>query len=123
MPSSANIGAVIRRLRERWRLKQQDVVEYARLDRSSSYISSIETGKTSPTLAELEAMSIVFRTTVSRMIQEAGGEQGEAPTADDPATRLVALFRGLDPDEQELALAFLQLLTDRRQEKALPGRR
>ena len=52
MPSATNIGAVIRRLRERWRLTQQDVVEYARLERSASYISSIETGKTSPTLAE-----------------------------------------------------------------------
>lgn len=114
MSASDNLGPVIRRLRERWRLTQQDVVEYARLERSSSYISSIETGKTSPTLAELEALAIVFRTDAISLIRQAGGEVQPPAAPDDPAEKLVALYRTLPPEKQELALDFIQFLTERR---------
>ncbi|NLC56268.1 MAG: helix-turn-helix transcriptional regulator [Armatimonadetes bacterium] len=110
MPSATNIGAVIRRLRERWRLTQQDVVEYARLERSASYISSIETGKTSPTLAELEAMAIVFRTNVIDLIREAQGEEPAAPAPETSFAHILELLRALDPPGQALAEELLKVL-------------
>ncbi|HHX40837.1 MAG TPA: helix-turn-helix domain-containing protein [Armatimonadetes bacterium] len=113
MAGTLQIGPVVRRLRERWRLTQQDVVEYARLERSSSYISSIETGKTSPTLAELEALAVVFRTTLFEMIREAGGGTDEGAPAHDLTPQLNALFRELSTEDQELALEILRLLARR----------
>lgn len=111
MSMAAQIGPVLRRLRERWRLTQQEVVEYARLDRSPSYISSVETGKTSPTLAELEALAIVFRTSVPDILREAQGEPDAA--ANDSATqRIVELCRQLDPESQALAEDLIRVLID-----------
>ena len=49
-----NIGPTVRRRREWARLTQQELVDHTRMDRSASYISAIETGRTSPTLQELE---------------------------------------------------------------------
>lgn len=40
------IGSLLKRQRDRHGWTQQEVVDRARLDRSSSYISSLETGKT-----------------------------------------------------------------------------
>ena len=117
MAAADNIGSVVRCLRERWRLKQQDVVDYARLERSSSYISGIETGKTSPTLAELEAMAVVFRTTLIDMVREAQGERVEESATEQEPGRLVVLFRALPREQQELALDFLQLLVERRNKR------
>lgn len=113
MAGTIRIGPVVRRLRERWRLTQQDVVEYARLERSSSYISSIETGKTSPTLAELEALAVVFRTTLFDMVREAQGGQDEGSPAHESVQQVDSVFRDLSPEDQELALEFLRLLAKR----------
>lgn len=118
MAAATNIGAVIKRLRERWRLTQQDVVSYARLERSASYLSSIETGKTSPTLAELEAIAIVLRTNALDLLREAQGVASEAaPQPEDATGRLVALFQTLPPAQQELALDLVQCLSEREQRK------
>jgi transcriptional regulator with XRE-family HTH domain len=100
-------------------MTQQDLVEYTGLDRSASYISSIETGRTSPTLAELEAIARVFRTTAIDMIQEAGG----APAAARPdgpegesggqERRVLTLFQSLSEAGQDLAVELLDLLAER----------
>src|SRR5947209_10475114 len=106
-----NVGPAVRRLRERHRMTQQELVEYTGLDRSSSYISSIETGRTSPTLYELEQIARVYQVPLIQLLQEAGGEASaseEEPLADRLGPRLAALYEGLSPEDQDLAVAFLQ---------------
>src|SRR6476620_6577748 len=104
-----NVGPLVKRCRERYRMTQQDLVEYTGLDRSASYVSSIETGRTSPTLAELEAIARVLRTTAIEMIQEAGGAPGAARSAGPEGEsagqgqRALALFESLSAAGQELA--------------------
>ncbi len=113
-----NIGPTLRRRREWARVTQQELVEHTRMDRSASYVSALETGKSSPTLAELEMLARYFRLTVIELLQEAleettrreqrmgaGGE--EPPPSDD---RLQRLFAGLGEPDQELTLDFLELL-------------
>src|SRR5438270_2463916 len=102
-----NVGPVVRRLRERHRMTQQELVEYTGLDRSSSYISSIETGRTSPTVYELEQIARVYQVPLIQLLQE-GGEaasaSGEEPLQDRLGPRLAALYESLSPEDQELAV-------------------
>jgi transcriptional regulator with XRE-family HTH domain len=111
-----NVGPVVRRLRERHRMTQQDLVEYTGLDRSSSYISSIETGRTSPTLHELEQIARVYQVPLQELLQEGGHSAGsgdEQSLDDRLGPRLAALYEGLSPEDQALAVDFMQLLADR----------
>ena len=118
-----NIGPTIKRYRERWRLTQQELVDYLGIDRSASYISSIETGKTSPTLAELEHLGRVFRTTAVDLIMEAQGASGPSTATETPEEqRLAALFQSLPTADRELAMDLLQFLADRsRRGVVVPG--
>ncbi len=107
------IGPVVRRLREQYRMTQQDVVEYAHLDRSSSYISAIETNKTSPTLFELERIAQVFRTTAVNLIHEAQeGAAAPAPVGGE-SSRILDLYESLSQEDRALGEELLQLLLHR----------
>src|SRR6186997_3283796 len=114
-----NIGPILRKRREWARLTQQELVDHTRLDRSASYISALETGKSSPTLAELERLANYFRLDVIELLQEAmeashrpsAAPAESTPPADD---RLQRVFESLEPPDQELALAFLDLLARHR---------
>lgn len=108
-----NLGPVLRRHRERHRLTQQDLVDYARLDRSASYISSLETGKTSPTLAELEAIAQVFRTTVPDLMEQARGNLGAPQNRASGVQRLVTAYESLPEDQRALALDLVEFLAER----------
>lgn len=111
-----NVGPVVRRLRERHRMTQQDLVEYTGLDRSSSYISSIETGRTSPTLYELEQIARVYQVPLLQLLDEGGQAEnsaGDASLEDRLGPRLAALYDSLSLEHQSLAVDFLQLLADR----------
>lgn len=107
------VGPVIRRLRERHRMTQQDLVEYTGLDRSASYISSIETGRTSPTLHELEQLARVYRVSLFDLLQDGGGDSGGASEEERLGPRLAALYEGLPPEDQDLVVEFVQLLAER----------
>jgi transcriptional regulator with XRE-family HTH domain len=114
-----NVGPMVKRLRERHRMTQQELVEYTGLDRSSSYISSIETGRTSPTIYELEQIARVYQVPLQELLQ-LGAETNEAegePLVDRLGPRLAALYESLSPEDQELAVAFLQLLADRQRRR------
>ena len=89
------IGPLVRKYRERHRMTQQDLVDYTGLDRSASYFSSIETGRTSPTLVELEAIARVFRTPLLDFIAEAGEAASSAPRQGEPgeSERAAALIK------------------------------
>src|SRR5262245_13242087 len=116
------VGQMVRRLRERHRMTQQELVEYTGLDRSSRYISSIETGRTSPTIYELEQIARVYQVSIQDLLQEgggaAGGEDAGAGLEDRLGPRLAALYEGLPPEDQELAVDFLQLLAERRRRRS-----
>ena len=116
-----NVGPMVRRLRERHRMTQQELVEYTGLDRSSSYISSIETGRTSPTLYELEQIARVYQVALQDLLQEGGvavDATGAEPLEDRLGPRLAALYESLTPEDQSLAVDFMQLLADRRRRGA-----
>jgi transcriptional regulator with XRE-family HTH domain len=109
-----NIGPTIKRYRERWRLTQQELVDYLGIDRSASYISSIENGKTSPTLGELEHLARVFRTTAIDLVMEAQGAAASTGSQETPEEqRLVALYQSLPAADQALAMDLLQFVADR----------
>ena len=108
------IGSLLKRQRDRHGWTQQEVVDRAGLDRSSSYLSGIETGKTSPTIAELEALARLFGTTAVDVLREATGITPDfefEPNSD--LSRLVTLYQALDPLEKESGLAYLEFLLDR----------
>jgi len=115
-----NIGPTLKRRREWARLTQQELIDHTRMERSASYISALETGKSSPTLVELEQLARYFRVGVIELLQEAMDESARrgasVDTADAPATddRLARVYAALDEEDQELALEMLQLLARRR---------
>jgi transcriptional regulator with XRE-family HTH domain len=104
------IGPLVRKYRERHRMTQQDLVDFTGLDRSASYFSSIETGRTSPTLAELEAIARVFRTTVVDFILEAG--DASAGTSRREGGSTPPPVRGVERPESDRALDLLESLSD-----------
>src|SRR5260370_19789781 len=110
---SINVGPVVRRMRERHRMTQQELVEYTGLDRSSSYISSIETGRTSPTLYELEQIARVYQVSLQDLLQE-GGAAGDAtggePLEDRLRPPLAAPHENPSPAHQPLTADFIQPL-------------
>ena len=110
------LGPILKRLRERHRMTQQDVVDYANVDRSSSYISAIENGKTSPTVFELERIAQVFRTTAVDLMLEAQEGEAAAPAGGD-VQRILSLYERLPESERSLAADFLQLLIERAAKK------
>src|SRR5204863_9336003 len=111
---ATKLGPTIKRYREGWRQQQQELVDYTGIDRSASYISSIETGKTSPTLTELEHLARVFRTTAVDLILEAQGAPATSGSTETPEEqRLVTLFGSLPKPDQALAVDLLQFLADR----------
>jgi transcriptional regulator with XRE-family HTH domain len=115
------LGTLLKRQRERHGWTQQEVVERAGLDRSSSYISSLETGKTSPSVEELEALARLFGTTSLDLLREVSGITPDwefEPNSD--LARLVTLYQALDPVEKDSALAYLEFLLERQRRKVLP---
>src|SRR5437763_15050298 len=102
-----NIGPILRRRREWARLTQQELVDHTRMDRSASYVSALETGRSSPTLVELEQLARYFRLTVIELLEEAmeetarrsGERPAEAPPEDD---RLQRVFSALSENDREL---------------------
>ncbi len=114
------LGTLLKRQRERHGWTQQEVVERAGLDRSSSYISSIETGKTSPSIDELDALTRLFGTTSIDLLRETSGITPDwefEPNSD--LSRLVTLYQALDPVEKDSALAYLEFLLERQQRKVI----
>jgi transcriptional regulator with XRE-family HTH domain len=114
-----NIGPTLKRRREWARLTQQELIDHTRMDRSASYISALETGRSSPTLIELEQLARYFRLTVLELLSEAmedSERRGLSTSAAAPAEdeRLQRAFAALDEADQELALDLLQVLVRRR---------
>jgi transcriptional regulator with XRE-family HTH domain len=114
------IGSLLKRQRDRHGWTQQEVVDRAGLERSSSYLSGIEMGRTSPTIAELEALARLFRTTSVDLLQEATGLNPDLEFApDSDLARLLTLYQALDPLEKESGLAYLEFLLERQHRQVI----
>ncbi|MCL5998785.1 MAG: helix-turn-helix domain-containing protein [Chloroflexi bacterium] len=123
MPDS--LGYILKRLREKKHYTQAEVIERSGLERSSSYISSLETNKTSPTIEELESLAVVYGTTVFDILSEA---KGISPTWDftpNPDIRLLLNFyESLNSERRKIALEFIQFLAEKQKmEKYFAGDR
>ncbi len=72
-PTPAQVGHVIRRLREsRDQVSQEDLADAAGI--SANYLSGIELGQRNPTLAVLSALASALEVPLSRLIADAEGE-------------------------------------------------
>lgn len=109
-----NIGPTLKRRRDWARLTQQELIDHTGMDRSASYISALETGRSSPTLIELEQLARYFRTTVIDFLQEASDDSSRRTGAgqDEPQSddRIQRLFGALSEADQALALELLETL-------------
>lgn len=108
------IAKVLFRKRRGFRFTQADLG--TRIGVSGSYISSIEAGKSSPRISELEDLATHFRTTAFEMIQEAylAGEQYiPAVKLETGGPSLDELAAELTPDQRAFAREFLLFLRER----------
>ncbi len=109
---SEEIAKVLHRKRRNHRYTQADLG--ALIGVSGSYISTLENGRASPRLSELEALATHFRTTALDLIEEAArGGEAFIPAAPDAHLDLDEIASSLSPEDRALARDFLLLLRDR----------
>lgn len=118
-----DLAKVLFRKRRGFRFTQADLG--GRIGVSGSYISSLEAGKSSPRLSELEDMAAHFRTTAFELIQEAylAGEQFiPAILLETGGPGLDELAADLTPEQRAFAREFLLFLRERERVDRAEGR-
>lgn len=110
------VARIVHRKRRAFRFTQADVGN--RIGVSGSYISAVENGKTSPRLAEIEGMALLFRSTAMELLLEAhGAEASFVPVAradeSAPPAGLDEIAAALAPESRRLAREFLIFLRER----------
>lgn len=108
------LAKVLFRKRRAFRFTQADLGD--RIGVSGSYISSIETGKASARVAELEDLAVHFRTTAYEMIEEAARANERFVNAlkdRSPEDSLDNIAADLSPKHRLLAREFLLFLRER----------
>jgi transcriptional regulator with XRE-family HTH domain len=109
-----SLGYILKRLREKRHFTQAEVIERSGLDRSPSYISSLETNKTSPTLEELEALAVIYGTTVFDILSEAKDIKPDWNFTPNPDIQLLLNFyQSLSPERKKTALEFVQFMAEK----------
>ena len=109
-----SLGYILKRLREKKHYTQAEVIERSGLDRGPSYISSLETNKTSPTLEELDALVVVYSTTVFEILSEAKDIKPDWEFAPNPDIQLLLNFyQSLSAERKRMALEFVEFLSQR----------
>ncbi len=109
-----SFGHILKRLRERKHFTQAEVIEKSGLDRSPSYISSLETNKTSPTVDELEALAVLYSSTVFDILSEVKGVGAKWDFTPNPDIQMMFSFYGaLNVDRKKIALEFTQFLAEK----------
>lgn len=109
-----SLGYILKRLREKKHFTQAEVIERSGIDRSASYISSLETNKTSPTLDELEALAVVYGTTVFDILSEIKGISPNWDFTPNPDVRLLLnYYESLNGERRKVALEFIQYLAEK----------
>ena len=110
------IGEVVKGKRQRDRLTQAEVG--SRIGVSGSYIGSIESGQTSPRIAELELLATVFRTTAFELITEAAQpDPRNFSTTNRERNAFVGVYDLLTPEHQKQARTFMQFLREQQDRK------
>lgn len=109
------LAKVLKRKRHAFRFTQDDLGR--KINVSGSYISTLESGKASPRVLELEELAACFRTTAMAMLEEASSA-GErfVPVIEAGAGRpgtLDAIAADLSPARRALAEDFLLFLRER----------
>ena len=108
------MGYILKRLREKKHFTQAEVIERSGLDRSSSYVSSLETNKTSPTIEELEALAVIYGTTIFDILSEAKDIKPDWSFAPNPDIQLLLNFyQSLKGERRKVALEFVQYMAER----------
>ena len=109
-----SLGYILKRLRERKHYTQAEVIEKSGLDRSASYISSLETSRTSPTIDELEALAVLYSSTVFDILSEVKGVGAKWDFTPNPDIQMMFSFYGaLNTERKKIALEFTQFLAEK----------
>lgn len=118
MPSS--IGAVIKEVRERQRISQNQLAKRSGV--SQSAISSIESTTKSPSIDTIRDIASALNTTVTALLKEIDNEQENQPTAQGSEldSELVNLLADLSPSEVQRVQDFVAGLKASRIEGASP---
>jgi transcriptional regulator with XRE-family HTH domain len=112
MPDS--LGYILKRLRDKKHFTQAEVIERSGLELSASYISSLETHKTSPTLVELESLAVIYGTTVFDILSETKGIPPNWDFTPNPDIRLLLnYYESLNAERRKIALEFIQFLAEK----------
>ena len=104
------IGKNLARRRKELRLKQAEVCE--RADINYKYLSCIETARSIPSLEVFLRLCTALETTPDYILLGSVG-QTEYSQSD---SAVLEKFHGLSPNNQQLCLAFIDLLSDNFQE-------
>lgn len=110
----SELPKVLARKRRAFRFTQADLGK--RISVSGSYISSLESGKSSPRVSELEDLAVHFRTTAMEMLQDAAGAEARFNAArrdDGPKLGFDAIAEDLSKEHRSLAREFLLFLRER----------
>ena len=109
-----SLGYILKRLREKKHFTQAEVIEKSGVDRSPSYISSLETNKTSPTLEELDRLAVLYGTTLFDIISELKGVDKQWEFKPNTDVQLLFYFyQSLEGDRRKAALEFVQFMAEK----------
>jgi transcriptional regulator with XRE-family HTH domain len=109
-----SLGYILKRLREKKHFTQAEVIERSGLDRSPSYISSLETNKTSPTVEELDVLAVIYGTTLIDILSEWKDIKPNWDFTPNPDVQLLFNFyQSLQGERKKVALEFAQFLAEK----------
>jgi transcriptional regulator with XRE-family HTH domain len=109
-----SLGYILKRLREKKHFTQAEVIERSGLDRSPSYVSSLETNKTSPTVEELDALAVIYGTTLIDILSEWKDIKPNWDFTPNPDVQLLFNFyQSLQGERKKVALEFAQFLAEK----------
>ena len=109
-----SLGYILKRLREKKHYTQAEVIEKSGLDRSPSYISSLETNRTSPTIDELDHLAVLYGTTLHDILSEWKGIKPNWDFTPNPDIQmLMAFYTSLQGTRRQTALEFVQFLAEK----------
>jgi transcriptional regulator with XRE-family HTH domain len=109
-----SLGYILKRLREKKHFTQAEVIERSGLDRSPSYVSSLETNKTSPTVEELDVLAVIYGTTLIDILSEWKDIKPNWDFTPNPDVQLLFNFyQSLQGERKKVALEFAQFLAEK----------
>ena len=109
-----SLGYILKRLREKKHFTQAEVIEKSGLDRSPSYISSLDTNKTSPTVDELDRLAVLYGTTLQDILSEWKGIRPNWDFTPNPDIQLLmSFYAALVGVRRQTALEFVQYLAEK----------